>query len=218
MAYNYLTQYNAQNYTKGRFGQQITEIIIHHWGVEGQTFEGVLNWFCNNAVCRSSAHYVVEAGRVACIVDCANTAWHASNWDFNLKTIGIECRPEATDGDYETVGELIAAIWKTYGKLPLRKHRDVPGAKTYCPGKWDLQRLQKIAEKYYSAPKEEPKVEQKAEPANHEPSEWAKQDWGLAKSIGIMDGTRPHDTMTREEVACAMLKALRVAGVVPSNK
>ena len=32
------------------------------------------------------------------------------------------------------------------------------------------------------------------------PSSWAKEAWEWAKKEGITDGTRPKDTMTREEM------------------
>lgn len=139
--YEYITEHNALNYTEGRGGHHPELIVIHHWGALGQTFEGVLNWFCANPACQTSAHYVAEEGKVACIVDPENTAWHAGRWDYNLKTIGIECRPEATPGDYLTVAELIANLWSTYGVLPLIGHRDVPSVPTGCPGIWNVAKL-----------------------------------------------------------------------------
>lgn len=133
MSYQYITQYNSKNYTVGRQGLRVQEIIIHHWGVDGQNFGSVVNFLCNNNV-PSSAHYVVESGRVACIVDCGNTAYHAGNWNHNLISIGIECRPEMSDGDLETVCELVADLYKSYGVLPIIGHKDV--SSTACPGRY----------------------------------------------------------------------------------
>lgn len=133
MSYQYITNYNSQNYTAGRQGNKISEIVIHHWGVDGQSFSAVVNWLCR-ANGTSSAHYVVEAGKVACLVDCSNTAWHAGNFPHNLKSIGIECRPEMSAGDLETVCELVADIYKVYGVLPIIGHKDV--SSTACPGRY----------------------------------------------------------------------------------
>lgn len=133
MSYEYITKYNSPNYTSGRQGNGIKEIVIHHWGVDGQSFDGVVNWLCRSNG-TSSAHYVVQANKVACLVDCANTAWHAGNWAHNLKSIGIECRPEMSSGDLETVCELVADIYKCYGVLPIIGHKDV--ASTACPGRY----------------------------------------------------------------------------------
>lgn len=133
MSYEYITQYDSPNYTQGRQGLGIKEIVIHHWGNDGQSFNGVVNWLCRSNG-TSSAHYVVEAGRVACLVDCANTAWHAGNWNHNLISIGIECRPEMSASDLETVCELVADIYKVYGVLPIIGHKDVSA--TACPGRY----------------------------------------------------------------------------------
>lgn len=59
-------------------------------------------------------------------------------------------------------------------------------------------------------PKEEPKVEK-----TNEPSEWAKATIDKAKSIGVTDGTRLHDPVTREE---AIVLAMRAAGLSPKLK
>lgn len=133
MAYDFLTQYNAASYTPGRQGYGISEIVIHHWGNDGQTFEGVISWF-ENPSCPTSAHAVLEAGRVACIVNYYDTAYHAGNWEHNLCSIGIECRPEMSAGDLETLCEYIADLWTVYGVLPLKGHKDI--VLTACPGRY----------------------------------------------------------------------------------
>lgn len=210
VGYEYITKYNARNFTSGRQGNSIKYIVIHHWGARGQKFDGIINWFCNNPSCNNSAHYVVEDGKVACVVDLKNTAWHAGNWTYNLQSIGIECRPEATDGDYETIGELVAKIWKHYGKLPLIRHRDVPQARTACPGVYNMERIKQIAEKYYN--KSEVSPVNLANVPREEPSEWAKESWQKMKSIGIMDGTRPKDTLTRQEMAVIADRLIELIG------
>lgn len=133
MAFQFLTQYDSPAYTPGRQGHRIKYIVVHHWGVDGQSFMGVVNWLCRSGS-QTSAHYVLEDGKVACIVDLGNTAWHAGNWEYNLESIGIECRPEMTDGDLRTLAELIAEIWKVYGKLPVIGHKDI--VPTACPGRY----------------------------------------------------------------------------------
>ena len=40
------------------------------------------------------------------------------------------------------------------------------------------------------------------------PSAWAKESWEWAKENGLMDGARPHDAVTREELAAVMMRAL----------
>lgn len=132
MTYQYITQYDSPNYSKGRPFGRPTAIYIHHWGTDGQRFTNVVNYLCRKNG-NSSAHYVVEAGRVACIVDPDDRAWHAGALG-NARGIGIECRPEMSQGDLETVAELIAALRNAYGNLPLKPHSAV--MPTACPGRW----------------------------------------------------------------------------------
>ena len=196
--YKVITNYDATAYTKGRQGNTVKYIVIHHWGARGQTFENVLNWF-TSANCPTSAHYVVEAGRVACIVSELDTAYHAGNWQYNLESIGIECRPEATEQDYLTVAELIANIWAQYGKLKLLRHKDI--VPTACPGVWDLVRLEQLANKFYNG--EMKQMEKK------EVSPWARESWERMKKEGFLDGTRPQDNITREELAVVLDRVLK---------
>lgn len=139
-AYEYITKFTSPNQNARK--SKVKSITIHHWGSRGQKFDNVVNWLCQKRA-GTSAHYVVEAGKVACIVDPDRRAWHAGSSKGNHESIGIECRPEATDGDYETVAALIADLRAVYGDLPLRPHRY--WTSTACPGVWDLDRLDRLA-------------------------------------------------------------------------
>lgn len=162
MAYEYLTQFNSKNYTPAAsvpsvfgFKREIKYITIHHWGGFGQNFNNVINWLCTNNV-PTSAHFVAEAGRVAQIVNDGDAAWHAGVARGNAQSIGIECRPEATDADYQTVAELIADLRKTYGDVPLVPHS--AWLATACPGRWDLVRLDRLARSINTTPPVTPPV------------------------------------------------------------
>ena len=202
MAYEYITKYNAHAYMVGRMSNgvqhKVDKIILHHWGAEGQTFEGVCSWFANPS-CQTSAHYVVEGGCVACLVNLSDTAYHAGDWGANLTSIGIECRPEMSDADLETVCELVAYLYKVYGELPIYGHKDF--SPTACPGKYYSQ-LDYIHDRALELMQgdSEPSVD-----AN-EPSKWAKDAWVKAHGMGLMDGTRPHDNVTREELAAVLVR------------
>lgn len=70
-----------------RFGTPIDLVVIHT--TEG-AFDGAVAWLTNVEV-QASAHYVVAPdGRIACLVDERNSAWHAGNPDYNRRSIGIE--------------------------------------------------------------------------------------------------------------------------------
>lgn len=144
-------------------------ITIHHWGVPGQTHDGVNNFFVNGPGL-TSAHFVASAGRVNCLVSMADAAWHAGNGEGNRTSVGIECRPEATDEDYKTVADLIRWIRETVGKdLPLRPHRSWQA--TACPGVWDLERLDALARgKAHTTPAMAPVAAQSAPVASPAPT------------------------------------------------
>ena len=167
MAYNELNQYTSPNQSSGaENGRQIKGITIHWWGnpSNNPTFEGVVAWLCNPAI-QVSAHLVVTGTgrRVAQIVDDSQIAWHAGNWEGNRTTIGIECDPRARDEDYDVIAEVVADLWRYYGKLPLYPHKH--WVATACPGNYDLKRLQREAEAKLNPPKPAPKPDPKpAEP------------------------------------------------------
>lgn len=231
MAYEFLTQYNAVSYMPGRQGCGVDKIIVHHWGEDGQAFEGVLSWFQNPA-CSTSAHAVLEAGRVACIVNYYDTAYHAGNWNANLTSIGIECRPEMSDGDLETLCEYIADLWGTYGVLPIYGHKDF--SSTACPGRYyaKLDWIYSHALEIYNGNTENGNPENNegddddmkwtefeaseeyallkqlvANKNASKASDWAKEDLQKAIDAGITTGERPQDVLTREEGAIMALRA-----------
>lgn len=147
--YDYISRYDSPNYTpaasvRAVYGmpRNITAITIHHWGIKGQKFLNIVNFLCRKGG-NTSAHEVIESGKVAVIVDHKNAAWHAGNGKGNATTIGLELRPEATDGDYATAAERIAELRAEYGDIPLVPHR--AWKNTACPGNWDLVRLDREA-------------------------------------------------------------------------
>lgn len=139
-AYTYITKFTSPN--QNARNSKVKSITIHHWGSRGQKFDNVVNWLCQKRA-GTSAHYVVEAGKVACIVDPDRRAWHAGNSRGNHESIGIECRPEATEGDYATVAALVADLRAVYGNVPLKRHRD--WTSTACPGVWDIGKIDRLA-------------------------------------------------------------------------
>lgn len=136
----------AACFTRGRSGREIDRIVLHHWGNDGQKHDNIINWF-KNPLSNVSAHFVVSGERVTQMVNLNDTAWHAGNWDWNCRSIGIEARPEHDKTSQETVAKLVAQIWTHWGKLPLYEHREIVA--TGCPGRWHKEEVKAMAEKYY---------------------------------------------------------------------
>ena len=141
MKYQDITEWNATSFTsENRTINDIDTIVIHHWGNDGQRFEDVCNFFAGGP--GTSAHFVVEAGRCAQLVEIKDVAWHAGNWAANKRSIGIECRPEMSNEDFETVAQVIADLETYYNKsFYVHGHKDF--FNTACPGRWydQLDRL-----------------------------------------------------------------------------
>ncbi len=146
-----IERYQAQNYSSGRDGREVDRIVIHHWGTKNAHINAIIGWFCKWNSRSTSAHYVVGNGRVAQIVSESDTAWHAGDWNWNCRSIGIECKTEKSNEDLHLVAKLVADIWKRHGKLPIYEHRDI--VSTACCGKWRKSEVKKLAEQYYSGKK-----------------------------------------------------------------
>ncbi|MFH9071321.1 N-acetylmuramoyl-L-alanine amidase [Streptomyces alboflavus] len=124
-------------------------VVIH---VTQETYADTLAIFKNPAK-KVSAHYVVRSsdGHIAQCVRERNVGWHAGNWSYNTRSIGIEHegwvdKPQYfTDEMYEQSAALTAAICKKYGIPKDREHIighvEVPGADHTDPGRhWDWSR------------------------------------------------------------------------------
>ena len=151
MAYTLIDSYHTSNYYSGsaiaeHYGQprSIRGITIHWWGDPSRnpTFEGTAAYLCR-AGGNTSAHEVIEAGRVARLCSHDVAAWHAGSAVGNATTIGLECNPRASDEDYATIAERIRDLRAAYGDLPLYPHKH--WYNTACPGVYDLARLDAMA-------------------------------------------------------------------------
>lgn len=122
----------------------IKGITIHWWGLPSSnpTFEGTVNYLSRPGG-NTSANEIIEAGRVALIVDHVNAAWHAGSAQGNAETLGLELNPRGSDEDYATAGERIHDLRGQYGDVPLYPHRY--WRNTQCPGDYNLIRLDTIA-------------------------------------------------------------------------
>ena len=116
-------------------------ITIHYWG-DTTDFMVVVNTFCDGNK-QTSAHYIVEADQVACVVSPWDVAWACGNWEGNRTTISIECNPRGSDEDYTRIAEVIKYLRDRYGDLPLIPHNHWTA--TSCPGSYDLGRLDQLA-------------------------------------------------------------------------
>lgn len=131
----------------------IDYVIIH---VTQETYADTLAIFQNPAK-KVSAHYVVRSkdGHIAQCVRERNVGWHAGNWTYNTRSIGIEHegwvdKPEYfTNAMYEQSAALTAAICTKYDIPKDREHiighHEVPGSDHTDPGPyWDWSRYLRL--------------------------------------------------------------------------
>ncbi|MFE2045503.1 N-acetylmuramoyl-L-alanine amidase [Streptomyces sp. NPDC059477] len=106
-----------------------------------------------------SAHYVVRSrdGHVAQCVRESDIGWHAGNWDYNTRSIGIEHEgwidePEYfTDVMYESSARLTAAICTKHAiprdRAHIIAHHEIPSTDHTDPGPlWDWGRFLRLVE------------------------------------------------------------------------
>ena len=104
------------HFSKGRSGRKVNKIVVHY-NAGDLTVEGCYSvWQTRPA----SAHYQVESsGRIGQLVWDSDTAWHASNWDVNCSSIGIEHANKAdgtiTEACLDNGAHLVAALCKHFG-------------------------------------------------------------------------------------------------------
>ncbi|MEV6265038.1 N-acetylmuramoyl-L-alanine amidase [Streptomyces sp. NPDC051784] len=142
---------SASNWTPshGSSPRRVDLVVIH---VAQQAFTETVGIF-RNAAKKVSAHYVVRSGDgfVAQCVREDGIAWHAGNWEYNARSIGIEHEGWIdepgyfTPAMYERSAMLTAYICERYG-LPKDRahiigHHEVPGSDHTDPGdSWDWDR------------------------------------------------------------------------------
>lgn len=86
-------------------------------------------------------------------------------------------------------------------------HRDAPGASTSCPGDRLYRLIPDINRRAGTSPKPQ---------EDDMPSGWAKAAWDRITAAGVLDGTRPKDPVTREELA-VVIDRLGVTGITPER-
>ena len=132
---------HSGNYTNRNRGVADIDYIVIH--IAQGSYSGTISWFQDRRA-NVSAHYVVgRTGRVAQCVRNEDIAWHAGNWTYNRKSIGIEHAGYAgrrwTDSTYRSSARLSAYLCRRFNipvdRQHIRGHGSVPGVATRCPGR-----------------------------------------------------------------------------------
>jgi hypothetical protein len=143
------------NYTNASRGPARIDFIVIH--IAQGSYSSAINWF-QDPRANVSAHYVVgRRGQVAQCVRTADIAWHAGNWRYNAKSIGIEHagygRHRWGGRMYRSSARLSAYLCRRFNiPVNLRHilgHRRVPGVATRCPGRhYSWRRYFRLVRRY----------------------------------------------------------------------
>ena len=150
---------SSTNYTAAsRVGSDIDVVVIHT--VQG-SYSGAISWFQNSSA-DVSAHYVIRSsdGEVTQCLWEEDIGWHAGNWSYNERSIGLEHEGYVDDPDlwyteemYRSSARLVADIISrtsvTLDRDHIVGHVEVPGATHTDPGTgWDWDRYMGYIEEY----------------------------------------------------------------------
>ena len=211
------------NYGASRPLSDIKFIVIHYTGNDGDTDENNGKYFANNDV-DTSAHYFVDSDSITRSVPDNFIAWHCGGKTYKHKTcrnsnsIGLEICDDVRNGviypstkTIENVLELTRSLMQKYN-IPAEhiiRHFDVTGKK--CPAfwvddaKWKKEFWNRLGEDEMT--KEDViKIiqEYEAQKAKKPVDGWAKTAWEKIKKKGVMDGTAPKGSVTREQLAAIL--------------
>ncbi|MBR3867435.1 MAG: N-acetylmuramoyl-L-alanine amidase [Butyricicoccus sp.] len=178
---------------------EIGFLVIHFTANRGDTAKNNAEYFARE-VTRTSAHYFVDENEVWQSVPDDVTAWHCGGQTYyhaacrNANSIGIEiCMHDRQgalrQGSIDRAAALARMLMEKYdipAEHVLRHydvtHKDCPAPMVEDPARWEAFRT----------------ALRRAEAA---PAGWAKAAWEKAAAAGIVDGTRPAEPVTRQELA-----------------
>lgn len=209
----------------GNFTRRSTtdEVILHHAEASSATVWDINQWHLDNGWVGIGYHYYIRKdgsvyrGRPEWAVGA-----HATG--HNDRSIGICC-----EGAYMTetmpaaqlasLKALLRDIMGRYGKMPLRRHRDVNS--TDCPGDnfpWaEAQNYMEEDDGMLSYEQFKAYMDRWiSELQEKKPSEWHEADWNAATEAGIFDDTMPQAPLTREQ-ASTVLRRCGLVGQVPQQ-
>ena len=171
-------------------------LTIHSTGNPSSTAKNERAWLTNPSNTRTASwHIVVDEREAIEAIPLNEVAFHAGTAAGNNTSIGLEiCESGNRQKTLAHAAEVAASILKKYGWGVDRLRRHYDWSKKNCPrilsaNNWagwnDFKKL----------------VQKELNKMSNTPSKWAKEAWEWAKKEKLLDGTRPKDPITREELA-----------------
>jgi len=188
-------------------------IVVHNTANDASAANEVAYMIRNDN--QVSFHYAVDDKEIVQGIPENRNAWHAgdgTNGRGNRKGLSIEICYSKSGGQRFIEAEKLAAKFiayklkeKGWGIDKVKKHQDFSGK--YCPHRtldMGWLRFLDMVKSELDKLKGADKVTDK-----NTPSSWAKEAWEWAKKEGILDGTKPKDPVTREQLAVVLQKVLK---------
>ncbi len=126
---------DGRNYTVGRCGCAVSKIVVHYTGTDASAHDNLLYFSRSDAA--ASAHFFIDRDGTICqSVSEEDTAWHAGDWEVNLRSVGIEvvsAGENFTEEQICSLASLVADLRCRYGVAAedVIRHFDVTGK--LCP-------------------------------------------------------------------------------------
>ena len=189
--------------------------VVHNTANDASARDEIAYMIGNNN--QISFHYAIDDKEIVQGIPENRNAWHAGdgNGPGNRKGIGIEICYSKSGGKRFEEAEKLSAKFIAY-KLKekgweidkVKKHQDFSGK--YCPHRtldMGWQRFLRMVNAELNKLIGDDKMAD-----NNTPSPWAKEAWEWAKKEGFLDGTRPKDSVTREELAIVLQRLVNKLG------
>jgi N-acetylmuramoyl-L-alanine amidase len=191
-------------------------IVVHNTYNDAPAANEVAYMIKNNS--QVSFHYAIDDKEIVQGIPENRNAWHAGDGGKgkgNRKGLSIEICYSKSGGPRFIQAEKNAAKFianklkeKNWGIDKVKKHQDFSGK--YCPHRtldMGWQRFSDMIQNELNKLKGAEKVADK-----NKPSKWAEKEWTWAQKEGYLDGTRPKDPITREEMAIVLKRLVDRVG------
>lgn len=124
---------NTANYDKGRQGNSVDRITVHHTAGMESTLKGLYA----DPTRQGSAHFFVHPSKIEQYVDTNDTAWTNGNYSSNLRAVTIEVRGDwrgyYDQSTLDNLRRLFTELRKLYPSARLTYHMDESIKPTACP-------------------------------------------------------------------------------------
>ena len=193
-----------------------TTITIHSTGNPNSTARNERGWLTNPSNNRTASwHIVIDEREVIEAIPLNEIAYHSGNRNGNNTSIGIEiCESGNREKTLDNAVKLVAKMLheRNWGVDKLRRHYDWSGKN--CPRIMSANNWKEWDRFKFNVNKELMLLRQggKVVEDKNKPSKWAEKEWAWAQKEGYLDGKRPKDPITREEMAIVLKRLVDKIG------